>query len=246
MKKTTLFSFFFLFSFFLVNAQFSILTNIGRLQEDDLIKTNTLDPSGASLAFKIKNESDSPISVRLKVIAIGNTDGDKFELCFGGDCHHAIRAGLVYPTGNQAYYTIPSFGLFDLGENRLWNKKEIESSESELVYEFEFQQIDPITENVLNSLRFTYAYSNVEEAPSSRKEVEVQIQKTIIRDGTLLINAKEPVSVKIYNLIGREVKSMSLGLGMTSIDISGLSSQIYIVRFQDQQGIIKTQKIVVD
>ncbi len=246
MKKTTLFFFFFLLSFFVVNAQFSILTNIGRLEEDDLIKTNTLDPSGASLAFKIRNESDVPINVRLKVIAIRNTDGDKFELCFGGDCHHAIRAGLVYPMSSPAYYTIPSFGTFDLGESRLWNKKEIGNSGSELVYEFEFQQIDPATEHILNSLRFTYTYSNTTATSSSKKEVGVEIQKMIIRDGNLLIDAKEPVSVKIYNLIGREVKSMNLHPGMTSIDISGLSSQIYIVRFQDQHGLIKTQKIVVD
>ncbi len=245
MNKITFF-FFFLISF-VVQAQFSLETSIGRIENGDKIKTRTLEEKGSDLRFSIVNDAAEAIAVRIKITALENTDGRDFELCFGGECHKEIQEGAVYPGNENGFYEIPPRAIFDEGLNRLWNQRERgEDPDENIVYKIEFQQIDPPTARVLESLEFTYEYEHPQEAKNIKQEVQVRLPRTIIRDGNLTLIAEEPLHFQIFNLIGREVKQETLQSGRYQIDISDLSSQIYIVRFQNQQGLVKTQKIVVD
>lgn len=245
MNKITFFLLFLIS--FAVNAQFSLETSIGRIENGEVITTRTLEEKGSDLRFSIINDTDEAIAVRLKIVALENTDGRDFELCFGGDCHQQIREGAVYPQNEEGYYLIPSQGIFDKGLNRLWNRKEEgEIPEDYLGYKFEFEQIDTRTSAVIRSLQFTYKYEHPEKTEETKQEVQVHLPRTVIRNGSLSLEAGEPLTFQIFNLIGREVKHQRVQSGQYRIDISDLSSQIYIVRFQNRQGLVKTQKIVVD
>lgn len=249
MKKIT-FLLFFILSF-TMNAQFSVETPVGQIEDGDKIKTGTVEQEGADFHFSIKNEGETSIAMRLQLIDFENTDGAEVSLCLEGDCHNSVMKGEVYPQNDTGFYLIEPGAELNDQQNGFWNKKEFGiSPEEDITYTLEFQEIDVESGDVLNRLRFTYIYQApaplIEREEEEKEEVKVHIQKTVIRDGYITIDAKEPVSVQIFNLIGTEVKSDRLQPGINEVDISNLSSQIYIVRFQNSRGLIKTRKVIVD
>lgn len=246
MKKTTFLFFTFCFLFLTANAQFSVYTNIGYITDRDILETQSTEQSSAELFFEIKNETDAPLDLRLKVISIDNTDGKNISLCFAGDCQNNIYKNAVYPARKE-FVTVPAGDVIAYDQNKIWNKNEAGINKGEdITLIFEIQEIERSTLYVKNALQFTYQYKPVKPKVISAKEVNVSIQNTLIKGGKLILDTREPVSIQIYNLIGRQVKNLNLETGLNTIDISDLSAQIYLVRLQNRTGLTKTRKIVVE
>ena len=59
------------------------------------------------------------------------------------------------------------------------------------------------------------------------------------------MNVNEPISMVVYNVQGKVVKQAQFETGRQTVNVSDLSSQIYIVQFKNQKGGVQTSKIVV-
>lgn len=242
MKKITLFFLFFLFNF-LGYAQFSVTTNFGAIKDGDVFNFEDVEQSSA-MRYKIYNHADEPINIRIKVLSINNSDGADFDLCLGGEtnCYSELTVGQTYPI--NTYITIGPNETHTPDTDVLWNRrKKGENPEEGISYAFEFQQVDS-AHTPEQVLQFTYRYTP--KLMGGPNDLDVHIQSTMINNGKLEINAEQAVHVQIYNLLGRMVKTTDLRSGFNSLDVSGLSSQVYLVRFQGKRGLTKAQKIVVE
>ena len=58
------------------------------------------------------------------------------------------------------------------------------------------------------------------------------------------VSAVEELNMEIYSLQGKLVSSEKINIGQQLISMSNLSSQMYIVKFSNDEGASKTIKVV--
>lgn len=244
MKKIT---FLFLSLFFSIGtfAQFHVTSNKGDIEDGSTFTFGTTEEDEAKIIFDVHNDGDEPIFMRMKVASIENADGSSTEFCFGS-CMYFITEGLTNPT--QGPYPVIEPGETQLSnEDHFWNFNEnpIDATEP-ITYTISFEEVNGSGSEVINSITFTYTYDSDLSVEGNEKDFGMEIQNTMIRNGEINIKAQESGAIQIFNLLGQEVKAAKLTTGMNTLDIADLSSQVYLVRFQNQSGAIKTQKIVVE
>lgn len=192
-------------------------------------------PDG-SLEYWITNNSAEDINMRIEFVSAVNANGNGFELCFG-QCfidlvvgqsvppvpnYETVLAGGTTSDGNHFAATIPSATLQD--------------------YNFRFHQTDIDGNDIGNSLNFTYRYNpllGLEDV----NEVGVTLASTVVLND-MQVNAVEELNMVIYNLQGKLVNSQKISVGNQLINMSNLSSQMYIVKFTNNEGTSKTIKVV--
>jgi hypothetical protein len=111
-----------------------------------------------------------------------------------------------------------------------------------LDYVFRFYQIDMSGNEIGESLSVTYRYDPLLSVNDNN--LNVNIFATSISD-ELNVTVDEELNLTIYNLQGKIVKSQRLNIGQQSINVSDLSSQMYIAHFDNGRGLSQTTKIVV-
>jgi len=65
-----------------------------------------------------------------------------------------------------------------------------------------------------------------------------------VRDNLKIENLQDATDIRIYNVMGQEVKTVSSAMGSAEIDMSGLSNGLYFVKMQNGKS-IRTEKIQV-
>jgi len=238
-----------LFSVFTMKAQFSVYSEeVGSIADGDVLEFGTVaHDSEANFSFKVFNESDEPIKMRVKAVSIENTDGSNFEICFGM-CYYSVVEGMTYPldTSTEGYVTIQPGESQIADDDHFWNQDtQGINPDEDISYVFEFQQLDDSGYFVEETLTFTYTYSRTLDVKKHDSSFGVKIVNTLINNGKLSVQAQKPAGLEIYNLLGQKIKSSQLRTGMNTIEISDLSSQIYLVRIRNAQGELQTSKIVV-
>lgn len=246
MKKITLLLLGVMFTFSL-QAQYHITSNMGDIEDGTVIEVNSLEESEASLKYEIHNDSDNELKVRVRAISVQNTDGEGFEFCLGGEahCYYKIVEGQAYPI--DSYISIPAGETQPgAGFDHFWNQKEEGINPDEpIVYVIAFEELDATGSIALGTTEFSYTYNKELSIEDHQKDFSIEIQSTLINSGVLNIEAQEPGNIQIFNLLGQEVKSSSLTTGMNTLDVANLSSQVYLVRLQNQSGAVKNQKIII-
>lgn len=249
MKKIiTLFAAILIFGF-AAQAQFHVISNFGEVEDGSVFEFTGTSHEEAYMSYKLYNDSDEEASFRIKVVSIYNTDGNNIEACLGGLCYYMIIEGATYPTsGGQPSYETIAPGQAQLSDDdHFWNHNETGINPDEPIeVVFAFEKLDQAKLFPVETLSFTYRYSPSMSVDSFEKDLNVRIENTMIRDGKLNVDTKEPVSAEIYNLLGQKVKSFNLNAGQSTVDISNFSAQIYLVRFINNDGRMRTQKIVVE
>ena len=243
MKKQLLFAVFFLTAFLSSYAQFEVRD----------YNTNALITDGQELAFsdsgcgysdpcnwkfKVTNTSASPIYMRIFVDGMENTDGSNFQLCFAGVCLNSVSLGSGYPTNAAMIAAGATNGI----GNNMWNLNPAGTT-TEMSWTFRFQALDASNNPIGTPISMTYRYSpslSIEESSLDK----VDIYPTVTND-VLNIKTQENLTVTIYNLLGRKVKEFSINSGLTTVDISKLSSQPYLVRFSNKENQYIVKKIII-
>jgi hypothetical protein len=111
-----------------------------------------------------------------------------------------------------------------------------------LEYVFRFYQIDMAGNEIGDALTVTYVYDPL--LSINDNNLNVSIFATSITD-ELNVTVEEDLDLTIYDLQGRIVKRQKLNSGQQSINMSDLSSQMYIAHFENGRGVSQTTKIVV-
>jgi hypothetical protein len=111
------------------------------------------------------------------------------------------------------------------------------------VFAFHQYEADGVTE-IGTPLTFTYRYDPSLIGINENSKVNLTIQSTVVSN-EMVLNVNEPVNMLVYDLQGRVVKQGRFETGRQTVNMSDLSSQSYIVKFNNEKGAIQTTKIIV-
>lgn len=229
-----------IFSLSIVNAQFTVTETDGAaITDNQVFEFNTNTYPNASLGFFVNNTSTTdPIRIFIEVESITNADGSGMELCFG-TCYNSVQEGMSYPT------TAPM--IIQPGQNQgtagdhFFNS---DSSMDAIEYVFKFYQVNNFNQEIGTPLRITYRYDqnlSIEDQDLNT----VEIFPTQVKN-ELTVSSYKDLTAEFYDILGKKVKQVNILAGESQVDVSDLSSQLYIIRFISEEGNISTQKIVVE
>jgi hypothetical protein len=223
-----------------MNAQYSLEDADGNAVVDGaVLNYGTLTYPEASFDFFVNNLSTTEtIRMRIEFVSAENADGSGMELCFG-ECYTGIEVGLAYPTDPLSVEILPG-GQTMMG-NHLFNADPGNGSDI-LIYTFRYFQIDLAGNEIGDPLTVIYRYDPLLGVNSNA--LNVNLFSTSISD-ELVLTVDQELDLMVYDLQGRVVKSERLEIGTQQINMSDLSSQMYLLHFQNNSGVSYTAKVVV-
>ncbi|WP_347373030.1 T9SS type A sorting domain-containing protein [Aequorivita sp. Q41] len=228
----------------IANAQFTVTDHNGEeLHEGDVKEYGTFGyNSGANYDFFVTNDNPTDeIYTRIEFVSAVNATGEFFELCYALQCYTGLTVGQTLPTAPQVF----PIGVGETtGEGNHFLNFGPGNGTDILDFTFAFHQYeaDGVTE-IGTPLTFTYRYNPTLSVDENSK-LNLTIQSTVVAN-ELVLNVNEPVTMVVYDLQGRVVKQARFEIGRQAVAMSDLSSQAYIVRFNNERGATQTTKIVV-
>lgn len=221
------------------NAQFHVETHEG----DPIVDGQTLnfggvgDPDG-NLKFWVYNDNaNEDINMRIEFVSGTNTDGSNMELCFGL-CFTGITIGESYPI-NDFVTIAPGHHQISSGDHFLL----IDGQNGIMDFNFRFYQVDGSGNQVGDDLNFLFHYDPALGVADSTK-LNFSMQSTVI-NGEMVLNVNELLQLEVYDIQGRLVKNQQLEVGRQLVNMSDLSAQTYIFKFQNKMGQSQVTKVVV-
>lgn len=184
--------------------------------------------------FEVTNTSNQDINVRIVVDSMVNNNGSDLQLCFASVCLNSIALNTAYPS--QAA-VIPVGTTNSIG-NYFWNKYPA-GTVSPMSWTFRFQAYDANDNEVGTSISMNYNYLGTLSMDGSEIP-SLNVYPTIVSN-ELNVSVDEQVSATFYDLTGRIVKEVPSISNDRRIDLTDLSSQIYLVHFLNEEN----QKTVV-
>lgn len=230
----------------IANAQYTIKDDNGNILNDgDVIEFGTVAYPDASYDFFVTNENPTDeIYSRVQLMSSENQTSATFEqLCYGIQCYYEIQMLQFVPPIDSAPVAIPVGHTTGIG-NHFYNNDEGNGTDN-VDYVFSFRQFEDAagTIEIGTPLTFTYRY-NPTLGVEGVSKVNLSIQSTVVSDQLVLI-VSEPVQMMMYDIQGRLVKQAQFESGNQVVNVSDLSSQTYIVQFKNNNGAVKTTKIMV-
>jgi hypothetical protein len=223
-----------------INAQYTVEDEDGDVVTDGTILTyGTLTYPEASFDFYVNNVSATDaIRMKIEFVSAMNADGSSMELCFGL-CYTGIAIGQSYPPNAEFVEILP--GGQTLPGNHMYNADPGNGTDI-IEYTFRYYQIDMTGNEIGDALTVIYRYNPLLGVNSN--ELNVNLFSTSITD-ELVLSVDEELDLMVYDLQGRVVKSQRLEIGTQQINMSDLSSQMYLMHFQNNRGVSYTAKVVV-
>jgi hypothetical protein len=223
---------------FVMNAQYEVEDQFGNEIIDGMVvEFSDFGVSNASLNFFITNTGTDEIYTRIEFVSAVNATGAGFELCFAGQCYTDLVAGQTVPPAPQ-FLAIAPGGITSEG-NHFANT--LEGTEVK-DYVFRFHETDSDGNDIGSDLTFTYRYDPT-LGVNDLNELNISVASTVILND-MQVNAVEELNMEIYSLQGKLVSSEKINIGQQLINMSNLSSQMYIVKFSNDEGASKTIKVV--
>ncbi|MDR6461224.1 hypothetical protein J2786_004378 [Chryseobacterium vietnamense] len=246
MKNINYIIFLLVFISFYGKAQLALAKEDGTpINDGSVITYNSVDENLATLHYKIKNTSSSPVNVRSKVMNIINADGSNFQFCYQNTCLPFIILGAVYPGNSKPAINVPANSEVS-GGYTMWNK-DTGSGTFPMDYIIKYYLVDNFNNEYGTPVTFTYRYNpnatlgvhDMTKSKTSFAEIDVTRVKSVIN-----ITSKEDLSYILYTTDGRTALAGNLKNGKNVIDVSRLQQGNYIVFFKNSRGEALSKKIV--
>lgn len=224
-----------------INAQYTVEDDNGNLVADGTVLTyGVLTYPEASFDFFVNNTSATEtIYMKIEFVSALNADGSIMELCFG-ECYTGIIIGASYPTDPLSIEILP--GGQTLPGNHIFNADPGNGVDI-IDYTFRYYQIDMAGNEIGDPLTLIYRYNPLLGVDTN--QLNVNLFATSITD-ELVLTVDEELELMVYDLQGRVVKSLKLEMGIQQINMSDLSSQVYLLHFQNKRGVSYTAKVIVN
>jgi hypothetical protein len=225
-------------------AQFTVSRADGTpVANGETLTFNSIVYAQSSLALKINNTSAGAINVRMVCQSLTNTDGQLMEVCFGPDCYATTSVNQVFPAINVSPVNIPVGGV-DASSHFFNNDLGISTSVP-VDYVFKIYQVNTFGSQIGTPFIFTYRYdatlSNNLVGQLSPKSVNLK-STTVNNYLDLEVNSKSNIS--IYDLNGRLVLVNNLDYGTQTLDVSNLTSGLYLINVVDEKGDTSSLKFI--
>lgn len=236
MKKNLLLACLFLTAL-TMNAQFTITDVNGDEYDDgDVISFATFNDAAANFDFFVTNTGDDVIRTRILFESAENADGSGLELCYGL-CYTGITIGNVYPPGDDSIDIEP--GASTGQGNHIYNAV---GGDQVISYVFKFYEVDEAGNEIGESKRLTYEY-NPALGTNENSKLDLTLASTVISN-YLTVTSAEDLMMNVYDMRGAIVKTTKVGAGRQDVNLSNLSSQVYLVSFKNEAGASKTVKVI--
>jgi hypothetical protein len=162
-----------------------------------------------------------------------NTNGQMMEVCFGPDCYGTTAVGDVFPSSGSV--NILTGGIDT--SCHLFNNDLGISTSVPVDYVFKIYQINNFGTQIGTPFIFTYRYdatlSNTTIVGQSSKSVTLK-STTVSNNLDFEVNLKSDFS--IYDLSGKSVLTNDLDYGNQTVDVSNLTSGLYLINFVNENG----------
>lgn len=234
--KFLLFGMFFITCF--VNAQFTVVDGDGnQINDGDVIAVGSTAEEQATIDFFVTNEGSETINSTIEYVS-RDTD-QPFQLCYAEQCYDDIEVGNSYPPVDIPQVIEPG-QTTGQGNHFLYTGVELSEASNHV---FRFYTVDSEGNEVGDDLSFTYIYDPNLSVQDNESAIGVKLSSTVINN-VLAINSVDRLQLDVYDLLGRLVQSQNIESGSQELNVSGLSSQLYIFRFSNDEGLSKSFKIV--
>jgi len=231
-------------------SQFSFAQEITMTRPSDgspivngTVLASSVSGDASEIKFKVKNTGTITTNVWARCQSLINNDGSNFQFCFGQECIGEVSQGGVYPSVALTLAPNAANGNFD---HFLNNNTGSEAFPMDFV--FNFFQTNQATQGgaeVGNSITVTYRFDpNLSIDDVNQLQNSGVIIKSTIVDNELTLDVLKASVMSIYDLNGKIVVNSNLDYGIQSIDVSNLSSGIYLVNFTNSEGKSSNKKIV--
>ena len=230
----------------IANAQYTITDDAGNVLHDgDVIEFGTVAYPDASYDFFVTNDNPTDeIYSRVQLMSASNQTVPTFEqLCYGTQCYYGISMGQFVPPSSTGPVVISVGQTTGIGNHFFNNDAGNGSDNVDFVFTFRQFQDAAGTIETGTPLTFTYRYNPTLGVEAINK-VNLSIQSTVVSD-QLVLTVSEPVQMMMFDIQGRLVKQAHFETGNQVVNVSDLSSQTYIVQFKNNNGAVKTTKILV-
>ena len=208
---------------------------------DVITYTVATDPQ-SSLDFHVVNTTSSPILTKIQFVSATFYDGTNFQLCYGTDCYDNVVVGQSYP---NAAYEIPANGQNGNFDHFL-NTNVGDGTNYPMDFVFKFYTLDAAGNEIGAAINFTYRYNpnlSSDSFVSEIKEIGVDLKNTLV-ENNLEFNAEKNVSIKLFDINGKNVYNNTFESGNHQIDLSHLSSNIYFLNFTNEENKKASVKII--
>lgn len=225
-----------LFAAFTMNAQYVIEGDEGNeFTDGEIFELFGIGDPDGNLNFFITNNGAENIYMRIEFVSSVNASGN-FQVCFDL-CYDQQEAGDTVPLA-PGKVTIQPGATTPYGNHFMKIDEGTEIEE----YNFRFHETDSDGNDIGNSLNITLRYHPL-LGVNDVNELGVTIASTVITND-MQVNAVEELNMEVYSIQGKLVNSQKINIGQQLINMSNLSSQMYIVKFSNYEGASKTFKVV--
>ena len=217
----------------------------GELIDGSTFTTNILsDDISASnrMRFKITNLTDETMTVGAKVLGFSdNVDGTELQFCFGV-CLTSITPGVL----------IPGSGI-DPGATTIADDDHFQNnnpgSGGPVTYHLAFVKLEQNEDGdyieVEELLDFYYVYDATAGVTGfdGLQKLGLTVESTIVKN-SLNVNATQNASLQLFDTTGKLVKMATIKSGKQEIELSALSTGIYMAKFTTADSKTVTVKVV--
>ncbi len=212
------------------------------INDNDIIVFSELTDPESYLGLKIFNSSNQNITVKIKVVSIENSNALNLQLCISPICVPEIAVGNSYPTDGSIIPANGRNGNFD----HFINMNSGIVAGQNVNYVFKLYMVNSTNIEIGNSVTFTYRYTPALSTSDFSQLASIGINlKSTTAVNSLEFTSIDAVSSEIYDLTGKQVFfNKEMKVGNQSIDVSNLSSNIYLAQFTTLNGKKATIKFI--
>ena len=235
--KTKYLLFALLISAFSANAQYSIVDGDGNaINEGDVI-TRTSTAEEDALKFFVTNDSDA--TMRSTIEYVSTDIGGNFQVCYGGQCYDPVEIGSSYPPVNVPQIIEPG-ATTGQGNKMFYNEVDSPQISNHV---FRFYLVDESGTDIGGDFTFTYRYDPTMGLEDIAAQLGITLNATVVSN-TIAITSREAATMQFFDINGRLMQTNNLSIGVQNIDVSALSSQLYIVSFEIANGNKQSVKVL--
>ncbi|PIF45901.1 putative secreted protein (Por secretion system target) [Chryseobacterium sp. 52] len=246
MKKN---SFLLLCSFisFFGQAQLALAKDDGTpITNGQVFTYNTTDENAATFHYKIKNTSNNPIQVRIKIVGIQNATGSGFQFCYLSTCLPSVAPNAVYPSNSNAAISIGANSETSSSGYNMWNSSS-GTGTFPIDYVVKYYLVDNFNNEYGAPSTITYRYDpnfilSVNDI-KNQKNIFAEIPTTLVKNEIEIIS-KENISYSLHTMEGRTLFDGNLQKGKNSVDTSALNTGMYLLTLRNLQGQVISKKII--
>jgi hypothetical protein len=175
------------------------------------------------------------------MVSYNNTDGSNCQFCVNPECYFAVTPGETIPSNPISLAPGADNGNFD----SFYNSDPGDGANYPITYQIRFFMIDSSGNEVGDDIAITYNYTpeNFSTRNFDLSDLGISMQNTVVQD-YLILNTESNVTLRIFDLNSKLIKSLTTKNGTNSIDLSNLSTGYYISQFTSSNNKTATVKIL--